>query len=78
MQGALFDKSFVLTGTLFGFSREEATEKISALGGKVTSVVSFKTDFVVAGDKPGSKIKKAKDLGIKIINGNEFIEMLNG
>ena len=76
--GALFEKTFVLTGTLSGLSREEAGEKITALGGKVTSTVSNKTDYVVAGDKPGSKFVKAKTLGIKIINEKEFNELLNG
>ena len=76
--GALFDKTFVLTGSLSGFSREEAGDKIASLGGKVTSAISNKTDYVVAGDKPGSKLDKAKTLGIKIINEKEFIEMLNG
>ena len=74
----LFDKTFVLTGTLSGFSREEAGEKITSLGGKVTSAISNKTDYVVAGDKPGSKLDKAKTFGVKIINEKEFIEMLNG
>jgi DNA ligase (NAD+) len=76
--GALLDKTFVLTGTLSGFSREEAGDKIASLGGKVTSAISKKTDYVVAGDKPGSKIDKANTLGIKIINEKEFIELLNG
>jgi DNA ligase (NAD+) len=76
--GALFEKTFVLTGALSGLSREEAADKITALGGKVTSTVSNKTDYVVAGDKPGSKLTKAKTLGIKIINEKEFIELLNG
>ena len=76
--GALFNKTFVLTGTLNGFSREEAGNKITSMGGKVTSAISNKTDYVVAGEKPGSKLDKATALGIKIINENEFIEMLNG
>jgi DNA ligase (NAD+) len=76
--GALFDKTFVLTGTLSGFTREEAGDKITALGGKITSTVSSKTDYILVGDKPGSKIDKAKALGVKIINEKEFIEMLNG
>lgn len=76
--GALFDKTFVLTGSLSSFSREEAEDKITSLGGKVTSAISNKTDYVVAGDKPGSKLDKAKVLGIKIIIEKEFIEMLNG
>jgi DNA ligase (NAD+) len=76
--GALFDKTFVLTGALIGFSREEAGDKITFMGGKVTSAISNKTDYIVAGNKPGSKLDKAKVLGIKIINEKEFIEMLNG
>ncbi len=70
-------KSFVLTGTLSGFSREDAGEKILALGGKVVSSVSKKTDFVIAGENAGSKLDKAKSLGIKIITEEEFINMLN-
>ncbi|MDR3666863.1 MAG: NAD-dependent DNA ligase LigA [Ignavibacteriaceae bacterium] len=77
-RGVLFDKTFVLTGTLSGFTREEVGDKIASLGGKVTSTVSNKTDYVLVGDKPGSKIEKAKGLGVKIINEKEFIEMLNG
>ena len=77
-KNTLLDKTFVLTGTLSGFTREEAGDKITSIGGKVTSAISNKTDYVVAGDKPGSKIDKAQKLGIKIINENEFNELLNG
>ena len=70
-------KTFVLTGTLSGFSREEAGEKIVNLGGKVTSSVSNNTDFVLVGENPGSKINKAEKLGIKTINEKEFIKLLN-
>ena len=70
-------KTFVLTGTLSGFSREEASEKIVNLGGKVTSSVSNNTDFVLVGENPGSKINKAEKLGIKTINEKEFIKLLN-
>lgn len=69
-------KTFVLTGTLTTFSRETASEKITALGGKVTSSVSKNTDFLVAGEKAGSKLTKAEGLGIKIINENEFLKLL--
>ena len=69
-------KAFVLTGSLSGFTREEAGEKIMALGGKVTSSVSKKTDFVLAGENPGSKIEKARSLEVKIINEEVFIKML--
>ena len=61
-------KSFVLTGTLSSFTRDEAAEKIISLGGNVTSSVSKKTDYVLAGEKAGSKLNKAKTLGIKIID----------
>jgi DNA ligase (NAD+) len=65
-------KTFVLTGTLNSFSREEAEEKITNFGGNVTSGVSKKTDYVLAGEKAGSKLDKAKTLGIKIIDEIEF------
>ncbi len=74
--GYLLGKSFVLTGTLSTFSREDVGERITGLGGKITSSVSKKTNFVVAGENPGSKLEKAKSLGIKILNENEFIELL--
>ena len=69
-------KTFVLTGTLSKFSREEAEEKISNFGGKCTASVSKKTDYVLAGESAGSKLTKAQALGIKIINENEFLKML--
>ncbi len=65
-------KTFVLTGTLSSFTREEAEEKILSFGGNVTSSVSKKTDFVLAGEKAGSKLDKANKMGIKIIYENEF------
>ena len=73
---SLRGKSFVLTGSLSAFSREEAGDKITSSGGKVTSSVSKNTDYVVAGEKPGSKFEKAKSLGIKILNETEFVELL--
>lgn len=69
-------KSFVLTGTLSSMSREEAKEKIISNGGKVVTSVSKQTDFVLAGDKSGSKLDKAERLGIIIISENEFLEMI--
>ena len=72
----LAGKTFVLTGTLPSMTREEATEKIEALGGHVTGSVSKKTDYVLAGAEPGSKLDKARDLGIKVINEPEFRKML--
>jgi DNA ligase (NAD+) len=62
----------VLTGSLSSFTREEAEEKIINLGGNVTSSVSKKTDYVLAGEKAGSKLDKAKTLGVKIIDEIEF------
>jgi DNA ligase (NAD+) len=69
-------KTFVLTGTLPSMTRDEATEKIEALGGHVTGSVSKKTDYVLAGAEPGSKFDKAKELGVKIIGEAEFRKML--
>ena len=68
--------TFVLTGTLPTMSRDEASAIIIASGGKVASSVSKKTDYVLAGEKAGSKLNKAEILGIKIIDENEFMEMV--
>ena len=72
----LAGKTFVLTGTLPSMTREEAAEKIEALGGHVTGSVSKKTDYVLAGADPGSKFDKATELGVKIIDEAEFRKML--
>jgi DNA ligase (NAD+) len=72
----LAGKTFVLTGTLPSMTRDEATEKIEALGGHVTGSVSKKTDYVLAGAEPGSKFDKAKELGIRILDEAEFRKML--
>ena len=69
-------KTFVLTGTLSKFTREEATEKIEAFGGKAAGSVSKKTSFVVVGENAGSKERKARELGIPILTEYEFLEML--
>jgi DNA ligase (NAD+) len=72
----LAGKTFVLTGTLPSMTRDEATEKIEALGGHVTGSVSKKTDYVLAGAEPGSKFDNAKQLGIRIIDETDFRKML--
>ena len=69
-------KTFVLTGALSKFTREEATEKIEALGGKASGSVSKKTSFVVVGENAGSKERKARELGIPILTEDDFLEML--
>jgi DNA ligase (NAD+) len=71
-------KQFVLTGKLEGLSREQAQELIEAHGGRVTSSVSKKTDFVVAGSDAGSKLEKAQTLGISILDEAEFTRLLAG
>ncbi len=71
------DKTFVLTGTLSSFSREEAGEKIINFGGKVTSSVSKKTDYILAGESAGSKLEKAQKLGVAILSEELFIDKLN-
>ncbi len=74
--GTLSDKSFVLTGTLISLTREAASEAIQRLGGKVSGSVSKKTDYVVAGTEAGSKLTKAEQLGIKILDEAAFLKLL--
>ncbi len=69
-------KTFVLTGALTQFTREEATEKIELYGGKASGSVSKKTSFVVVGENAGSKERKARELGIPILTEAQFLEML--
>jgi DNA ligase (NAD+) len=70
------NKSFVVTGTMNGYTRKEIEDKIKALGGKVLSSVSSKTDFLIAGESPGSKLKMAKELGTTILDKNGFEELI--
>jgi len=72
----LSGKLFVLTGTLAGYTRDEARAAIEARGGRVTSSVSKKTDYVVAGDEAGSKLDKAQELGVTVIDEDAFRTMI--
>ena len=70
-------KTFVLTGTLVEYTRQEATDLIEKMGGKTSSSVSKKTDYILAGEEAGSKLTKAQDLGITILTEEEFKRMIN-
>ena len=70
-------KRIVITGTLSGMSRAEAKVRIESLGAKVVSSVSKSTDILVSGEKSGSKLSKAKDLGVKVITEEEWILISN-
>ena len=74
--GKLAKLTFVLTGTLPRLSREEAKERIEQAGGKVAGSVSKKTNYVVAGEESGSKLDKAKELGIEILDEPALLAML--
>ena len=71
-----YGMTFVLTGTLKSFSRKEAEDIIEKFGGKTAGSVSKKTTYLLAGEDSGSKLTKAQDLGIKIINEIEFMDMI--
>ena len=75
-EGPLSGKTFVLTGTLADMSRDEARQLIQKLGGKVTGSVSKKTDFVIYGDKAGSKLAKAQNLGVGTLDESEFRDLI--
>ncbi len=74
--GVFAGKTFVLTGTLPALTREAATAKIEAAGGKVSGSVSKKTDYVLAGAEAGSKLEKARQLGVTILEEAEFLKLL--
>jgi DNA ligase (NAD+) len=76
--GSLTGKTVVFTGELKNYSRDEAENLVRQLGANASSTVSKNTDFVVAGENPGSKLDKAKELGVKIINGKEFSAIISG
>jgi DNA ligase (NAD+) len=72
----LQDKTFVLTGTLTKYSRDEAKEEIQKRGGKVTGSVSKKTDYVVVGAEPGGKVEEAAKLGVAILDETAFLKLM--
>ncbi|MEA2291551.1 MAG: ligase [Solirubrobacteraceae bacterium] len=77
-EGPLRDLTFVITGTLPDLTREQATERITAAGGKVTSAVSKKTSYVVAGEAAGSKLAKAEKLGVPVLDEAGLLALLEG
>ena len=73
---ALLGKTFVLTGEARNFTRDALKDMIRKAGGDISSSVSKKTDYVIAGENPGSKYAKAQELGVKIIDDEEFMVMM--
>jgi len=77
-RGSLSGRTFVLTGTLASLTRSEAADRIAAAGGRVSSSVSKKTDFVVTGEEAGSKLDRAREFGVPVIDEAELLRMLSG
>jgi len=77
VQGVLSGKKVVLTGALKSMARDDAKEKIEALGGKVVGGISRSTDLVIAGEEAGTKLRKAQELGVKVISENDFLQLLD-
>jgi DNA ligase (NAD+) len=75
-EGPLAGRTFVLTGTLPTLTREQASERIIAAGGRVSSAPSKKTDYLLAGDSPGSKLEKAERLGVPVLDEEAFLTLL--
>jgi DNA ligase (NAD+) len=75
-EGPLVGRTLVLTGTLPNLTREDATQRIEAAGGKVTGSVSKKTDYLVAGADPGSKLTKAQELGTEVLDEDGLLALL--
>jgi DNA ligase (NAD+) len=75
--GPLDSRTFVLTGTLRGISREEAKRRLQALGAKVSASVSKRTDYVIAGDQAGRKLEKAAQLEVSIMDEEQFQQLLD-
>jgi len=75
-EGPLAGKTFVFTGTLSRFSRDEARALVEERGGKVVNTVSSRVDYVVVGEDPGSKLAAAQEKGVKILTEEEFYQLL--
>jgi DNA ligase (NAD+) len=75
--GVLSGKTLVVTGTLKNFKRDEIKKLIEELGGRASSSISKKTDFLVAGEKAGSKLAKAEKLGVKVLSEDEFAKLID-
>jgi DNA ligase (NAD+) len=76
INGTLLGKTFVLTGTLDSMTRDEAKHRIEALGGKVVASVSKSTSFLVIGSDPGTKLEKARTLGIQLLDEEKFLNIV--